>query len=153
MTDFEKGILFVEFLNTANFVFSNYLAVVFAMVAASFFLAHRMTRSVAALFLIMYTIGALMTGSGMVFAFTDFANLGVYIHETAPEGGGDLRWLGPTGPGGSGMGNMPTLVTIMAITAYLASLVFFFLARHQRLAKDNAPEVHKSRSFEDTPSA
>jgi len=153
MTDFEKGILFVEFLNTANFVFSNYLAVVFAMVAASFFLAHRMTRSVAALFLIMYTIGALMTGSGMVFAFTDFANLGVYIHETAPEGGGDLRWLGPTGPGGAGMGNMPILVTIMAIAAYLASLAFFFLARHQRLAKDGPSNTSEPDPSANAPSA
>lgn len=153
MTDFEKGILFVEFLNTANFVFSNYLAVVFAMVAASFFLAHRMTRSVATLFLIMYTIGALMTGSGMVFAFTDFANLGVYIHETAPEGGGDLRWLRPTGPGGAGMGNMPILVTIMAIAAYLASLAFFFLARHQRLAKDGTSDTPEPDPSANAPSA
>lgn len=38
MSDYEKAILFAEFLNTANVVFGNYMALVFAMLAASFFL-------------------------------------------------------------------------------------------------------------------
>ena len=134
MTDYEKAILFAEFLNTANFVFSNYMALVFAMLAASFFLAHRMKRWIAVLFLILYTIAALMAGSGVIFAFSDFANLGFYIHETALPGGGDLRWLGPSGPGGAGMKSMPYFIILMVLAAYIGSIAFFFVARKNRLS-------------------
>jgi len=153
LTDFEKAILFAEYLNTANFVFSNFLAVLFAMVAASYFLAHRMTRPVASLFLIMYSIGAIMAGAGMVFAFADFSNLGAYIHETTPDGGGDLRWLGPTGPAGAGMKNLPGMVSAMAIAAYTASIAFFFIARRQRLAQEDASKTTSTKPQQTSPSA
>jgi len=133
MTEYEKAYLFVEFLNTANFVFSNYMAVVFAMLAASFFLAHRMSRLIAALFLLLYTIAVFTIGFGVLATFSDFANLGVYIHNTAPPGGGDLRWLGPAGPAGASMGVLPISATFLTLAAYLGSLVFFFLVRRNKL--------------------
>lgn len=133
MTDYEKAILFSEFLNTANFVFSNYMALVFAMLAASFFLAHRMKRWIALLFLALYSMAAVMAGSGVVFAFSDFASLGSFIHETATPGG-ELRWLAPAGPGGAGMKNLPYFVILMVFTAYIGSVAFFFIARKKKLA-------------------
>jgi len=139
MTDFELALLFSEYLNAANFVFSNFMAVVFAMLTASYFLAHRMGRWVAVLFLGLYTIGALMTGSGVLFAFTDFFNLGVHIHEQAAGDPGALAWLGPTGPGGDAMASMPAFVAGMLATAYIGSIGFFFVVRHNRIdAQDKA---------------
>ena len=133
MTDYEKASLFVDFLNTSNMVFSNYMAVVFAMLAASWFLAHRMSRLVAILFLALYSLGALMSGFGVFAAFTDFANLGVFIHQTAQAEGGDLRWLAPAGPGGAGMSALPVFVAIMVLSAYAGSIVFFFIVRRNKL--------------------
>ncbi|WP_420434202.1 hypothetical protein [Hyphobacterium sp.] len=137
MSDFELALLFSEYLNAANFVFSNFMAVVFAMLTASYFLAHRMGRWVAVLFLSLYSIGALMTGSGVLFAFTDFFNLGVHIHAHAASDPGDLAWLGPAGPGGEAMASMPAFVAAMLLTAYFGSIGFFFVVRHNRIhAKD-----------------
>lgn len=133
MTDYEKASLFVDFLNTSNMVFSNYMAVVFAMLAASWFLAHRMSRMVAILFLVLYSLGALMSGSGVIAAFTDFANLGVFIHETAQNDAGELQWLAPARPGGAGMGTLPVFVSIMVLSTYAGSIVFFFLVRKKKL--------------------
>ena len=133
MTEYEKAALFVDFLNTSNMVFSNFMAVVFAMLAASWFLANRMSRLVAILFLGLYSVGALMCGFGVVAAFSDFANLGVFIHQTSPADGGDLRWLAPAGPSGAGMGALPILVALMVGSAYIGSIVFFFLVRRKKL--------------------
>lgn len=135
MTEFEKAALFVEFLSASNAVFSNYMALVFGMLAASFFVANKMSRLVMILFLALYTIVAFQTGSGVIFAFTDFANLGTFIHETVPAGGGELRWLGPAGPSGSSMKALPVLVTTMVLVTYTGSVVFFFVVRHNRLSK------------------
>jgi len=139
MTEYEKASLFVDFLNTSNMVFSNYMAVVFAMLAASWFLAHRMNRAIAILFLCLYTIGALMSGFGVFAAFSDFANLGVFINQTALPDGGDLRWLGPAGPAGAGMGALPVFVAFMVLSAYVGSIVFFFLVRRNKLVLVEAP--------------
>ncbi|MDG1416462.1 MAG: hypothetical protein P8P99_01530 [Maricaulis sp.] len=133
MSDFELALLFSEFLNTANFVFSNFMTMVFAMLTASYFLAHRMGRWVAALFLGLFSIGALMAGSGVLFAFTDFANLGAHIHAQAAATPGDLAWLGPAGPGGENMDRMSTFVAVMIATTYVGAIGFFFVVRHNRI--------------------
>lgn len=140
MTDYEKASLFVDYLNTSNMVFSNYMAVVFAMLAASWFLAHRMSRVVAILYLVLYSIGALMSGFGVFAAFTDFANLGVFIHQTAQTDGGELRWLVPAGPSGAGMGALPVFVAIMVLATYAGSVVFFFLVRRKKLELLESPD-------------
>lgn len=141
MTDFELALLFSEYLNTANFIFSNYMALVFAMLTASFFLAHRMELWVAIIFLMLYTIGVVMTGSGVLFAFSDFAALGVHIHETA-AGSEDLAWLGPAGPGGAGMGAMPVMISVLLAFAYLGSLGFFFIVRRRRMERPDSTEAN-----------
>ncbi|WP_291841749.1 hypothetical protein [Maricaulis sp.] len=137
MSDFELALLFSEYLNTANFIFSNFMALVFAMLTASFFLAHRMERWVAVLFLVLYSIGAVMTGAGVLFAFTDFAALGVHIHQTASQSA-DLAWLGPAGPGGAGMGLMPVMISTLLVMTYFGSLGFFLVVRRRRMDRPDA---------------
>lgn len=138
MTDFEKGILFVEFLGTANTVFANYMTLVFAMLTASYFAAHRMKLYVALLFLVIYSIAALQTGSGVIFAFSDFMSLGSWIHETSDPLASDLTWLGPVGPGGENMSSMAPFVGGLVGTTYVGSIGFFLLVRYSRadLVKD-----------------
>ena len=134
MSDFEKALLFSEFLNTANFVFSNYMALIFAMLTASYFLAHKMKRWVGAIFLMLFSIGALMAGSGVLFAFTDFANLGAYIHHSTNGAASELSWLAPAGESGAMMSRMPYFVALMTFGAYVGSICFFFVVRYGRMA-------------------
>lgn len=136
MSDFEKALLFSEYLNTANFIFSNFIALVFAMLTASFFLAHKMGRVIAGLFLLLYTVGALMTGSGVIFAFTDFANLGAFIHQTGSGVDSDLSWLGPAGPGGANISSLPVFVMFMTGVSYVGSIAFFFIIRYRHIQSD-----------------
>ncbi len=150
MTDFELALLFSEYLNAANFVFSNFMALVFATLTASYFLAHRMGRWVAVLFLALFSIGALMSGSGVLFAFTDFANLGVHIHEQA-VGSTDLAWLGPAGPGGAGMSAMPGMVGAMLLIAYVGTIGFFFVVRHNRMDRVTQTDMSVSPTEENAP--
>ena len=95
-----------------------------------------MSRVIAALFLVLYTIGAFTVGFGVVAAFSDFANLGIFIHNTAPPGGGDLRWLGPAGPSGANMGALKAVATVLTLVAYVGSVVFFFIMRRNKLEPD-----------------
>ena len=140
MTEFELALLFSEYLNTANFIFSNFMALVFAMLTASFFLAHRMERWVAVIFLVLYTIGVILTGSGVLFAFSDFAALGAHIHENA-AGSEDLAWLGPAGPGGAGIGAMPVMIAVLLTLTYLGSLGFFIVVRRKRMERPDSAEA------------
>ncbi len=132
MTDFEKGMLFVEFLGTANTVFTNYMTLVFAMVTASYFIAARMHWSVAGMFLAVYTIAALMAGSGVVFAFGDFFSLGDWVSQTSDPQNSALSWLGPVANRTTRMSGGIPFVAAMVIASYLGSVIFFFLVRKQR---------------------
>ena len=95
-----------------------------------------MGRWVAALFLFLYTIVALQAGAGVLFAFTDFFNLGAWIHETRSAEPGNLTWLGPVGEGGAAMRTMPAFVAFMVIGSYFGSIAFFFVVRANRIHVD-----------------
>lgn len=134
MTDFEKSMLFVEFLGTANTVFANYMTLIFAMVTASYFVAPRMHWAVAGMFLFVYTIAALMAGLGVIFAFSDFFGLGDWIARTSPGAASELEWLGPVASSNSGVemsAGTPLLVALVGVS-YLGSIVIFFLVRRMR---------------------
>ncbi len=134
MSDFEAGVMFVEFLNTSNFVFANYMTLIFAVLTASWFLARRMTRAVAICFLALFTLAAAAIGSGVFFAFSDFFALQAYLSETRTVTG-DLRWLGPLRVGG-----VPPLAVMQAIIgavvafSWAGAIAFFFVVRRDRAA-------------------
>ena len=128
MTDFEKATLFAEYLSVANTIFAGYLALLFAVFTASYFLAAKMNRTIAGVFIMLFTLGTLGLGVGSVLAFGDFGRLGVYIAETSPAGG-DLRWLGPLYGDGKSMGSMQTLAGIIVGISYFTCIGYFFLAR------------------------
>lgn len=132
MTEAEKAQLFVEFLGAANLVFANYMTLVFAMLTASWFLAARMSRGIAVLFLFLYTFAAFAIGTGVVGGFGDFFALQRYIYETSSPDG-PLQWLGPVRTGGAPpefMGNR--LVEAAVILPWLGSIVFFFIMRREK---------------------
>ncbi|MGX6648634.1 hypothetical protein ACWCOP_11915 [Maricaulaceae bacterium MS644] len=140
MTDFEKGILFVEFLGAANFIFANYMTLLFATITASWFLAARMSRAVAAMFLILFTLGAMGVGSGVVFAFADFGHLGRHIAQTSAPGG-DLAWLGPMRGPGEQAANLGVVAGVLVVGGYLGALAFFFISRYGRGRADARADV------------
>lgn len=133
MSEFEKGVLFVEFLNTSNVIFANYMTLIFAVLTASWFLARRMSLAVAILFLALFTLAALAIGSGVVFAFSDFFQLQAYVHDTSAPGG-DLRWLGPVRVDGGPptVAGMQMFISAIVVLAWLGALGFFLIVRYGR---------------------
>jgi hypothetical protein len=128
----DKALLFVEFLGAANFVFANYMTLVFAMLTASWFLARSMSAMVAGCFLFLYTLSAIAVGSGVLGAFSDFFALHTYLLETS-DPNGDLRWLGPV----AAQSTVPPAVangfaTAVVLLAWAGSMVFFFVVRREK---------------------
>lgn len=138
MSDFEAGVLFVEFLNTSNFVFANYMTLIFAVLTASWFLARRMTALVAICFLALFTLAAVAIGSGVFFAFSDFFALQVYLDETRAADG-DLGWLGPMRVGGvPPLAVMQSIIGAILLLSWAGSVAFFFIVRRDTAPRSDA---------------
>jgi hypothetical protein len=129
MSEFEYGVLFVEFLNTANVVFANYMALIFAGLTASWFLARRMTLAIAICFLALFTLGALSIGTGVFFAFADFFALqGHLLEQGSPTGA--LSWLGPLRTGGTaGLGVIQGMMASILVLSWAGTITFFWIVR------------------------
>lgn len=130
MSEFEYGILFVEFLNTSNVVFANYMTLVFAVLTASWFLAKRMTLSVAICFLALFTLAALAIGFGVLFAFSDFFALQLHLYD-AHQASDALVWLGPIRADGPPPFRVMQIFVMAVIGfSYVGAVAFFFIVRH-----------------------
>jgi hypothetical protein len=138
VTEAEQGLLFVEFLGAANVVFANYMTLVFAMLTASWFLAARMSRAIAVLFLFLYTFAALAIGFGVVGSFNDFFALQRYLLETSPPDG-PLQWLGPVREGVAPSAFLGSRVIEAAVVLpWLGSIFFFFAIRREKAGRSGA---------------
>lgn len=132
MSEFEYGVLFVEFLNTANVVFANYMALVFAGLTASWFLARRMTLAVAICFLALFTLGTLAIGTGVFFAFADFFALQSHLLDQGSPTGA-LTWLGPLRTGGTaGLGVIQAMMAGILVFGWAGTIAFFWIVRASR---------------------
>lgn len=138
MSEFEYAVLFVEFLNTSNFIFSNYMTLVFASLTASWFLAHRMTRAVAISFLFMFSLGALMIGSGAFFAFSDFFALQEHL-VSSDASFEAIGWLGPLRWGeGAPLFVIQTLMVAILLISWAGTIAFFWIVRRSKSGQSDA---------------
>ncbi|MCP2669587.1 hypothetical protein NHF40_01430 [Maricaulaceae bacterium EIL42A08] len=141
MTEFEKGVLFVEFLNTSNVIFASYMTLIFAMLTASWLLARRMSLMVAISALLLFTLGCLGLGIGVFFSFSDFFALQAYIQSTSPPGG-DLRWLGPVGLDSPvPLGFMQALTAVLVLAGWLGAIGFFLVVRYGERTRPDLPKT------------
>ncbi len=134
MTEFEHALLFSAFLEAQNVLFANYMTMVFAMLTASYFLAKKLSRSMMALFLLIYTLWSLNMIQAIWAAFGDFARLGVKISAFGDNPDTDLGWIGPVYDSGavSYMSVLPNMMAGMGLVVFAASVGFFFVVRFQK---------------------
>ena len=141
MTEFEKGVLFVEFLNTSNVIFASYMTLIFAMLTASWLLARRMSLLVAIWALCTFTLGAFGLGIGVFFAFSDFFALQAYIQSTSATSG-PLSWLGPVRVQGDvSLGLMQALTAIILLAGWASTIGFFFVVRYGKRTRPDLPNT------------
>lgn len=157
MTDFEYSVLFVSFLEAANVVFANYMALVFAMLTASFFLARRMTWPMIIVLLFIYTLTSLNMGMGVYAAFADFSGIGMKVREAGQLPGSDLGWLGPViAADARFLEHLEIAMAVMLVAGYLASIAFFFIVRFHdfeaaeaRKQEQDAPHAPETEAYSD----
>ncbi|MEM1173691.1 MAG: hypothetical protein AAGI27_02670 [Pseudomonadota bacterium] len=127
MSEFEKATLFFQIIETAHSAMANYLTVVFAVVAVSYFVADRLDRLAAFLLIVVYSFFCFGMIREIFFLYSDMARLG---HEMAQVSGDVYRWLGiALSSKDAPAWVIPYSSAVMSMAAYLASLLFFYRVR------------------------
>ncbi len=136
MEPFELATLFYQIVDTAHSAMANYLTVVLAVVAVSYFVAGRLDRTASGLLLAVYSFFCFGMIREIFFLYRDMAQIG---YEMALSGGDALRWLGMAQSATEGPPLViPYSVLVMCLLAYLGSMTFFYRAR---LGARNATET------------
>ncbi len=133
VTEYEYADLFASFLTAQNAVFANFMAVVTAMLVASWLVAPKLGWKTTTIFLFIYSVWTIGLIGGMAGVFGDFARLGHEIARVSETPTTTLGWLTPVLEGPGMMSTMFNVVIAGAVLSYLASIVFFFLVRHRRI--------------------
>ncbi len=127
MEPFELATLFYQIVETAHSAMANYLTVLLAVVAVSYFVAGRLDRTASLLLLAVYSFFCFGMIREIFFLYSDMARIG---HEMALAGGDSLRWLGMTQSATEGPQLViPYSALVMCLLAYLGSMVFFYRVR------------------------
>ena len=126
MTEFELIFLFNEFFNTTFARLNDFLVGLFAMLAAGYFAAAKLTRTMAWLVAGLYTIFSIATIVPAVAATDRMVLASQQVSLLASQAGSDLASLISILPSRTVV--LPTMVVLM-VAAYAGAMVFFFQAR------------------------
>lgn len=134
MSDFEMASLFVLFADTAQAAFANVMALVTGMVALSWFVAHKLTRGMAAAVVLIFTIASIGFGNELFSLYSDFARLGAELHARGQIEGSSLGWLGPVRADTPySLAPVPWVVLAMLLLSYAGAIWFFIHARDRKV--------------------
>ena len=132
MTEYEYADLFAAFLEAQNSVAANYMTLVSAMLAASYFFAPKLDRLSASMFLFIYSLWAVTLIMAVFGAVGDFGGIGKEIARLGQMPDTQLGWLGPAATNAAGMDFIFLTAISGSILVYIASGVFFFQMRRKR---------------------
>ena len=125
MSDFELIFLFNEFFNTAFARLNDFLVGLFAMLAASYFVAAKLTRTMAWLVAGLYTLFSMATIVPAIAATDRLVLASQQVASAAGQPGSDLATLISILPNRTFV--VPIMI-ILLITAYAGAMMFFFQA-------------------------
>ncbi len=126
MTEFELIYLFNEFFNTMYARLNDFMVGLFAMLAASYFVAAKLSRAMAWLVAGLYTLFSMATIVPAIAASNRMVLAAQQVKLVASEAGSDLAPLVSILP--SWVMVMPTMF-ILLVASYAGAMVFFFQAR------------------------
>lgn len=135
MSEFEIVSLFHEVITGVNASMTNFLTVLFAMLVASYLAAHRLDRTSATVFLLIYSLFTLGMINEIYLGYRDFAAIGEEMVRVGQMPGSSIGWHPNVASGSQGMSLLPKIILVIMLGAYTASIWFFFRAR--RTHKDN----------------
>ena len=135
MTEFELIYLFNEFLNTAFARLNDFMVGLFAMLAAGYFVAAKLSRAMTWLLAGLYTVFSIATIVPAIAAMDRMILASQQVRLAASQSGSDLSAL---------ISIMPTrsivipVTTILLLAAYTGAIVFFFEARKNNIQNPTA---------------
>ena len=136
MTDTEVLALFYQVFETANAVFTNWMAIITAMLVASYFFAPKISRKMAVLVLAVFSAFCLGYANALVNIYRDLAEIAAEMVRISMQEGSSLAWHPLVKSGSeSPLSVAPNIMTGMSIFAYVSCLVFFFLSRRNNWAE------------------
>lgn len=134
MTEFETAYLFYEVYDGASTSLMNFITIMFAMLVASYLVAPRLSRTMAALVVILYSLISFGMINDLTAIYGDFARLGDRLYDLAQEDGTNLGWHGAASAARSGSLHVArTFIISLAVLGYAGTVVFFFLVRRKKL--------------------
>ncbi len=126
MTEFELIYLFNEFFNTMYARLNDFMVGLFAMLAASYFVAAKLSRAMAWLVAGLYTLFSMATVVPTIAASYRMVLAAQQIKVVASQSGSDLAPLISIMPTWTSV--MPTMLVLL-VAAYAGAMIFFFQAR------------------------
>ncbi len=126
MTDFELIHLFNEFFNTMYARLNDFMVGLFAMLAAAYFVAAKLSRTMAWLVAGLYTAFSPATVVPTIAASHRMVLAAQQVQLAASQSGSDLAALISIMPTWS---NVMPVMTVLLLAAYSGAMVFFFQAR------------------------
>ena len=131
MTDFELIFLFNEFFNTAFARLNDFLVGLFAMLAASHFVAAKLSKAMARLVVGLYTVFSIATIVPAIAATDRLVLASQQLALAASRPGSDLAALISLLPNRAIV--MPVMIFLL-IAAYVGAMMFFFQVRKDAAA-------------------
>jgi hypothetical protein len=126
MTDFELIFLFNEFFNTAFARLNDFLVGLFAMLAASYFVAAKLSKAMAGLVAGLYTVFSIATIVPAIAATDRLVLTSQQVALAASQPGSDLAALISLLPNRAIV--IPVMIFLL-IAAYAGAMAFFYQAR------------------------
>ncbi len=126
MTDFELIYLFNELFNTMYARLNDFMVGLFAMLVASYFVAAKLSRTMARLVAGLYTLFSIATIVPTIGASNRMVLAAQQVKLVASQSGSDLAPLISIMPTWTSV--MPTMLVLL-IAAYAGAMMFFFQAR------------------------
>ena len=126
MTDFDLIYLFNEFFNTTFARLNDFMAGLFAMLVAAYFIAGRLTRTMAGLVVTLYSLFSMATIVPAIAATDRMTLAALQIRAASEVEGSELSQL---------ISILPTrefivpFMLVMMIAAYVSSVIFFYQMR------------------------
>ena len=126
MTEFELIYLFNEFLNTAYSRLNDFMVGLFAMLAAGYLVAAKLSRTMTSLLVGLFTVFSMTTMFPAIAAMDRMVLASQQVRLVASQAGSELSALVSIMPARSIV--IPVTV-ILLVAAYCGAVVFFFQAR------------------------
>jgi len=136
MTSYEWADLFFTANQSANMAMANFMAVIFAMLAAGYFVAHKLDRISTILLVALFTVFVAGMGNEVFSLYSDMGRIGAELARAGADPASDLTWFGPAGTDGAFLEHVVAkVVGVICILAYTGTVWFFFRRRAVRDAE------------------